>query len=153
MSFLTPKELERLAKVRKQLAAGINPYAQIVTLRPVVYNAERIIREQSETEIQALESKWGAREPEGDTSLDIDLGPTENRLPGVLYCSFCDQRVDQINATFGIGPLQKIAKEEIKRIGNMKWIEEKIVHFTDKLIACPDCALKIKRGTVFTSLE
>lgn len=107
-------------------------------------------RELTEDQVRDLESKWGEKfffERIEQVSLDIELncGPEVERDLTKLYCTYCDAQVDETRATFGTGKPEKIKKIELQTINGYEEEIEKIIYITPKLVACPDCCLKIKK--------
>ena len=68
--------------------------------------------------------------------------------PAYVRCSWCGMWLHRDQATFGKGVLDKTRVEEIIEINGVKVIDEKVVHFSRKQVACPDHCLMIK-DTVF----
>lgn len=154
--LLTPAERSRLSTVREATANGVNPYEKRndnttkdlggLDKDRAARIAERLKEKESVSEVvfNRLTAKWKER-PEhikvGD--LDIDLGPFVEKDPTKVYCSYCDTEVDLINATYGSGrPIKKIIIETIWVAGRRQ-LKETQVHFTPKLVACPNCVLHL----------
>jgi hypothetical protein len=107
---------------------------------------KRLGKDLTDEEIKLLEAKWQDKTlpPEPMYLDDIDLTeglnyPTRNDDPTTVYCSFCGNPVDRINATYGQGTPRTIVKREVVEVAGTKILEEKVHHVTDKITSCPNC--------------
>jgi hypothetical protein len=149
---LTEHQRARVRQIKESLANDENPYTELANRGQLgvgsdVKDRQPIVREVSQARVSELEAKWSKKFDKADEEvyIDLDLGATE-RDPTKLYCSFCGKEVEQIDATYGKGPLRKSVKDYILSLpdGNKIW-EEKMIHFSDKLVACPTHCLLIKK--------
>lgn len=73
--------------------------------------------------------------PSGKVIRDLD----------VVKCVFCGTFVPTVKATRGQGPLSKTYKDEIQIINGIQILTRKMIHFTSKAYACPDCCLEFAK--------
>lgn len=170
IKLLTNVERTRLAKVNEMLDKGQNPYnaqrlkddgknlgGSNANERVINYDA---LEMETEAHYQARLDKWSERPEVHDDVVidDLDLrSETENgwnpiildstgKIIGYrLYCTFCSKEVEAHRATLGKGDPRKIVKREVINLPNgLNTIDDKLIHVTDKTIACPECCLKVK---------
>jgi len=159
----------RIAKVTESLATGERLYAKdadtptadqggLLADRKV--QAEARLREveiRSDQEFSELVSKWEEKFPPVNTLgpitpgliNDLGLDPTIV-FPAGPCCTFCGKSVEEVHATHGRRPLRKVSVTEEIIVAGKLITTTKIVHTTDKQLACPDCCLKIT-DTMFKS--
>lgn len=159
IKLLTDKERTRHSKVESLLAKGENPYTPDLlkesgknlhgsnaTDRVINYDA---LDRETEEQFKAKLDHWSERPtPHNNTIEGLDLRSEAEikRDPFKLYCSFCGNEIkESFRATVGSGPSRKILKREVvKDEKGLNTIEDKMIHVTDKLTACPDCCLELQ---------
>lgn len=161
MSDTSLKVRERIAKVNRMLAEGKNPYTSDqlkqdgknlggTNAKDRVINYEALTAESEEAYKLRLD-KWSERpEPIYKAYIDdLDLRSDAEKLrdPFKLYCSFCGDHIpDPSRATEGKGAERMIRKDEIIPLPNgLNTIETRFLPMADKIVACPDCSLKVTK--------
>lgn len=158
----TPAQRERLRRVREMLANGENPYATVSPKDQGGLDQDRKVRsiealkvqaERSESRTKELESKWRGNSGTVNPRVSFAPGSSFAKMfgapvvldPEKVCCSFCDNEIDRVNATFGRGKPRKIINTVflLDEHGN-KTFDDDIHHVIDKLVACPDCVNQIK---------
>lgn len=125
-----------------------------MTILERAIHKKRIGKELTEEEYLAIEAKWKARKdgyvkaPPVILNIDWSDIAVPERDPLKHYCSFCGVEVDQTRLTKGSGHPRAMIKEELKIIHGVPTIEEKIIHVTEKLEACPDCSLHVPKADI-----
>lgn len=119
-----------------------------------------MVRREAE-QLAALNKKWqsGKDEPKHNkVPLSPEMiakffpTPLPVREPGKLYCTFCDCKVDQINATFGTGEVKVQKYLEVVGIGEDIHQIEKLRATSEKMVACPNCVRLIPKPKVTTTV-
>lgn len=144
--LLTDKGRARLTKVRDMLEKGISPYAELAAKGQMgIQHIPKKTREDKPTATKIVATPKPIKSFYKPTPMeDLDLGVGEKQDPFKVYCSFCGHETDIYEATIGTGKLRKIVKHDLFKVGSELVYEEKVIHVTDKLTACPDCCLRIK---------
>jgi hypothetical protein len=154
-----PRERVRMKTVTDALSSGSNPYEEFSkgSHGPAKFRElelEVFHQELSEDRQQILRDKWNKRE---EGKIKISKGPNLKALgipaepntliplpEGAIRCSFCGKPTYHIQATVGMGPALKFRDYSIVETPTGPRLEEEIRHSSQKMTACPDCALKIK---------
>jgi hypothetical protein len=121
-----------------------------------------------EAEYEARKAAWAKRpQPRADTTVRLgasllNLIPAEHeppqptvldkttgkQVPDPLYrqCSYCREWVHESRITHGSGPLYKIRKIELSYdpIYGIEIAKEKIIHTSNRIVACPACCLNVR---------
>lgn len=84
-------------------------------------------------------------------TVDVNPWPTittpDGRVipdPDLAKCSFCGTYLPRNDATTGKGPLQETWKDEVREVYGIQVVTRKLVKWSNKLVACYDCCLKIR---------
>ena len=85
-------------------------------------------------------------EPEPDTRPMIEVDGRLIPDPDMHKCAFCPAYVHTKNATFGSGGLQQSFRDEITMVHGIKVVTRKLIRWTSKLVACPQCCLELTKG-------
>lgn len=148
MDYLIGKRA-RMAEVKAHLAAGTNPYTKLATL---IIGGKAPRDEVQPVDHPPLKRDMVRRVVSHTTPIAGDMrrdmvATAPN--PDMLECSFCGAGCHRSRITFGKGPLQKSRKleQEIDAFGQ-SFVVERIIHYTNKVQACPNCCLQVKQ-TVF----
>lgn len=156
----TPAQRERLAKVKRMLAEGVSPYAEIGNKGAKDQGglesdraqrrieALKVRTERSEIRTTELEAKWkgNSGDVRPSTKLQVSLGEPVEVLQDHVLCSFCQTQVWKINATYGSGK-PRMSKDIVFTLddhGN-KSFEERPRYSVSKVVACPDCVNMIPK--------
>jgi hypothetical protein len=159
---LTDKQRARVLQVRAMLERDENPFTHEELKRnnkELVGPIEKIEvgpREMSQAKVNELEARWKSGEGGKPTYFPSD-SPfwDEVGLPNRVeiehsdkpFCSFCGIELDEVSLTRGKGATRISSRDEV--VGtDPRTIVKKYIFQTDKLLACPDCSLKIKQGNV-----
>ena len=143
---------ERVEKVRKQLEEGTLTFDQSKE-HGKSEPAQKVVREKDYTE---LDKKWseGIEGGSGKRTFDLsnpdspakDWFPSDQSIPvpsDKTFCSFCRDEIVNSNPTFGRGPTRFVDKFETISV-EPRVVLHKTIITSDKLVACPNCCLKIK---------
>lgn len=160
VKLLTDKERTRYQKVDLLLQQNQNPY-NVERLKEDGKNLggaiEKVIdysakKERDEKEHASLQKKWSERvTSENDVELDIPSFFTSdekhrmlNPDPEKVKCSFCGDWISRVNATFGKGK-PRVSRQivNIRPDDLPPTFDEKVFIQNKKLVACPDCCLRI----------
>ena len=63
--------------------------------------------------------------------------------PDMFRCSFCESWEHRSKVTFGRGGLRRGRKLEVTVVAGVEIVREKVIYFSQKVTACPECVLHI----------
>lgn len=141
---LTVRERARILRVREDMANGVNPYTKLQTM-VIGGKAPRADVNEPGFTPPMDKTLW---KPGGKTyqagapiwnALAIPLTPTSGER-----CTFCNVPVDERTLTRGHGKSRIITKLEQRVVGERVEIIERVLSIPEKVVACPDCVLRIK---------
>ena len=143
---------ERVAKVRKQLEDGTLEFDQSKE-HGKSRIPQAVVREKDWTK---LDKKWseGVEGNKSERVFDLsnpnslakDWFPADQSIPvpsDKVFCSFCQNEIKHTNPTYGRGPIRFIEKFETLSV-DPRVVQTSLIVTSDKLVACPNCCLKIK---------
>jgi len=151
-AFMTQTMRDKVTKMKELLALGSSPFdgmADKGQLGGTISKFVRVEKDESEA-IAKLQAKWTEKHSVSTLKPvildDVDLGEVIIRDPEKLYCSYCHVEVDSSVATFGRGDLKFATYTEDILIHDELVIVEESVILSKKIVACPDCCLRIPAG-------
>lgn len=153
--FLTQRDLNKISETRELVRSG-KPLFENITVVVPREKIEKVTKEPTDKEVKALDKKWKEGKEGTRNKVIFDLShpnsPAKEWFPedqsskqdqNKLYCSFCRSEVSSSRATFGRGPIRFTDKFETISV-DPRVVKKTTIVTSDKLVACPNCCLKIK---------
>ncbi len=155
--FLNAKDLSKIQQTRELIKSG-KPLFDGIDTHPIkTEKARRVVREITTEELKAKEQRWKDGVEVGSrTGVTFDMNNpnspnwfppvdlTKLPPPNILTCSFCQKPVESSNATIGRGKLKFKRRQEARQQGDHVVTVEVVRATSAKLVACPNCCLKIE---------
>ena len=171
--FLTDAQRLRRDSISAKLAEGANPYEKTKAVDVGGLADDRKKRRDEALAVQQTRSEAAHRETEArwktelrkqvrkpitlddendvwDWSNAVDNTPMittpDGRTikdPDMFRCSFCETWEHRSKVTFGRGGLRRGRKLEVTVVAGVEIVREKVIYFSEKVTACPECVLHI----------